>query len=270
MDEPDKNWIRQVPGDPAFKDVAWSRPENLNARGKILIIGGNSNGFRLPAQAYDFVSQANVGTVRAILPNVIRQMMLSTNFIADYCNSTSSGGFARTCLSEFLAASSWADGTLLAGDFGRNSETAMLLEDYVQKYDGLICLTKDSIDFMAATPQIVFERADTILAANFGQLQKMLTKYNPKWLISHSQSLLNFITSLSVISKSVNCMILVEFADQIHVAYKGRVSSTKHKSGEEVWQLRAASFASVWAIQQPNKIFEAVTCSIAIAESPQT
>ena len=47
----------------------------------------------------------------------------------EYAPSTPSGSFSTQALGELQAMANWADGTLIAGDIGRNSETAILLEN---------------------------------------------------------------------------------------------------------------------------------------------
>ncbi|HXY18323.1 MAG TPA: hypothetical protein VEH48_02805, partial [Candidatus Nitrosopolaris sp.] len=132
----DTNWLRQTPDKPLFPDLLWSRPENKRQRGKLLIVGGNSHGFAAPASAFAAAGTAGIGAARVLLPDAT-QKTIGTGFTdAVFAPSTPSGSFSRQALAELLENAGWADGVLLAGDFGRNSETAILLESFLDKYKG--------------------------------------------------------------------------------------------------------------------------------------
>jgi hypothetical protein len=48
----------------------------------------------------------------------------------------------------------------------------------------------------------------------------------------------------------------------IFVAYKGRVSSFKLDKETDLWQIKQASHAVVWWLQNPSKTFESLTSSL--------
>src|SRR5579884_1402879 len=139
------NWLKQA-DEPLFPDILWSRPENRRHAGKLLIIGGHSQSFSAVSEAYAAARLAGAGTVRVIVPDKLRPMLSTIFPEAEYGASTDIGSFSRQAMAEVLDAADWADGVLLAGDFGRNSETAVLLENIVSRYKGLLCLAGDSVD----------------------------------------------------------------------------------------------------------------------------
>ena len=51
-------WQRQTSEKPLFADVLWSRPENRNLAGKLLIAGGNLYGFAAPAESVSNSSES--------------------------------------------------------------------------------------------------------------------------------------------------------------------------------------------------------------------
>ena len=57
----------------------------------------------------------------------------------------------------------WADGTILAGDFGRNSETAILIEKLLANSSNLTVITQDAVDYVTSSPNIALKRGDTAL-----------------------------------------------------------------------------------------------------------
>ena len=81
------------------------------------------------------------------------------------------------------ALGAWASGVLLIGDAGRNSETAIVYEDFLQDYHGPLTLTRDAVDLIKNSSQTLVERPDTLLVVSFAQLQKLFQSvYYPKIL----------------------------------------------------------------------------------------
>src|SRR5882757_7834828 len=115
-------WHKQAIDKPLFPELLWSRPENKSFAGKLLIIGGNAHGFAAPAEAYVAAEKAGIGTTRILLPDSLQKTVGKLFAPAEFATSNPSGGFAQTSLAEALALSDWADGILVAGDTGRNSE----------------------------------------------------------------------------------------------------------------------------------------------------
>src|SRR5438105_2493778 len=138
------NSSRQT-NEPLFPDVLWNRPENKRHAGKLLIVGGHQQSFSTVSEAYAAATKAGIGTARVILPDKLQKMLSGLFPEAEYAPSTHIGSFSRQALDSLLEAAEWADGVLLAGDFGRNSETAVLLESFIEKYKDLLALAGDSL-----------------------------------------------------------------------------------------------------------------------------
>src|SRR5687768_15187893 len=114
-------WQKQSVAKPLFADLLWSRPENRQSAGKLLIIGGNAHGFAAPAQAFNSSLKSGVGVVKVLLPDVLRKMVKAFLPEAEYGPSTPSGSFSQQSLATALELAAWADGVLIAGELGRNS-----------------------------------------------------------------------------------------------------------------------------------------------------
>src|SRR5690349_9866882 len=130
-------WHKQTSEKPLFPDLLWSRPENKRHAGKLTIIGGNLHGFAAPAIAFNTAQKAGIGNVNVVLPNAIQKLVGTFLPEATFAPSTPSGSFGSQSLAELLDTAAWADGVLLAGDVGKNSETTVVLEAFLQKYTGL-------------------------------------------------------------------------------------------------------------------------------------
>jgi NAD(P)H-hydrate repair Nnr-like enzyme with NAD(P)H-hydrate dehydratase domain len=255
-------WHRQTKDAPLFPDLLWSRPEQVAQAGKLLIVGGNLHGFAAPAAAFAEADRAGIGVSRVLLPQSLQKTVGRILQNGEYAPSTPSGSFARSALSMLLEMSYWADATLLAGDFGRNSETVILLEQYLQKYSGLLALTKDSVDYFLATPQLLFERENTTLILSFAQLQKLVMNAHSDKAFTFEMDFIRLVDQLHELSASIKASIIVKHLDTIFVAFDGQVSTTKLDEEIKIWRVKAAAHAIVWELQNPSKIFESLTASV--------
>jgi hypothetical protein len=178
---------------------------------------------------------------------------------ADFAPSTPSGSFATKSIDPFLEHAAWADSVIVAGDLGRNSETAVVLETFVMKYHGPVCLTKDAVDYLTETPASVLNREHTLLVVSFAQLQKLFVNARFKTPITFDMDLLRLVTTLHEFTQAYPCHLVVKHHDVLLVASAGRVSTTKLSPDKEIWRVEAAAAASVWWLQHMNKPFEAIT-----------
>jgi len=254
-------WQRQVFEKPLFPDLLWSRPENRHHAGKLLVIGGNLHGFAAPAEAYQESLRNGVGTSRVLLPDALQRTVGKVFEAGEYAPSTPSGSFSQKALDGFLALSHWADGVLITGDLGRNSETAILLEKFAEKYTGKLTVTKDAIDYFTSTPQKVLQRVDTLFVLSLAQLQRLALSANFTQAFTFKMDLLHLVETLHHFTETFQLSLIVKHLDNVFVAHHGRISSTKLTKDKEIWRLTAATRATVWWLQTPNQSFEALTVS---------
>lgn len=253
-------WHKQTKEQPLFGDMLWSRPENRRHAGKLLVLGGNAHGFSAPAAMYNEAGKAGVGTCRVLLPEALHRTVGKLFPAADYAASTAtSGSFARAALGEWLAQSAWADGVVLAGDLGRNSETAILMESYLEKYGSQLTLVNDAIDYALDTPELFLLRPNTTLVMNTAQLQKLATAAKFPTAVTSGMALLQLADWLYRFSLQYEANILIYHDGVLLVGVKGQVSSTRH---HDAVLTTIAAHAAVWWLQNPTKPFEALTTSL--------
>lgn len=260
-------WIKQTVGKPSFPDLLWSRPENRGQAGKLLIVGGNAHGFAAAGEAYAETIKAGIGTARVLLPDSLQKTVGRIFEAGEYVPSTPSGSFSRQALAEILAMSQWADSVLLAGDFGRNSETAILLEQLITKYSGQLTLTQDAADYFTKSPQSLLQRKDTLLVISFAQLQKLASSARFTTAFTFDMDFLRLIDALHEFTRQHQIAIIVKHLETIFVAVSGRVSSTKLPTDQPIWRVKTAAPASVWWLQNSTKAFEALTTAMLSKES---
>lgn len=251
-------WYKQTTDEPLFPDLLWSRPENKRLAGKLLIVGGNVHGFAKPAAAFSEAAKAGVGTVRVILPDSLFKTVSKLFPEAEFAPSTPSGSFNQQSVAELCDLAQWADGVLLAGDLGRNSETAIMLEQFVVKYSGQLTLTHDALDYFINQPDAILHRPETLLVANFGQLQKLSNGQLASPLTS-KMDFLHVVDWLHEFTEKYPASIVLPFAETTFVAVAGQVCSTK-PGGPHPSPMAAR--AAVWWLQNPIKTLEALTSSL--------
>jgi ADP-dependent NAD(P)H-hydrate dehydratase / NAD(P)H-hydrate epimerase len=253
-------WQKQTKDKPLFPDLLWSRPENKAHAGKLLVVGGNAMGFAAPAEAYAESERAGVGLTRVLLPLSVKSSLPKAVLEAEFAPNTPSGSFASTALGELIPASEWADAVLLAGDFGRNSETAVLLEKFTEKYSGQLTLCCDAVDYFLQNPTTVLDRPDTLLVTDLNQLQKLAISTKLPTAFTSNMDFLHIIDLLHEFSDLHAAHIILVHERSAFVASQSRVSTTQFEKLPS--PTKAAAHASVWWLQNPAKPFEALTASI--------
>jgi hypothetical protein len=255
-------WKKQQLDEPLFPDLIWSRPQNRQSSGKLLIVGGNVQGFSAAGESYSQATKACIGSTRVLLPDSLSKTVGSIFEGGEFAPSTPSGSFSRQALGEVLNLAAWADGVLIAGDLGRNSETAVLLEETVSKYEGQLTLTKDAVDYFTTAPSSLLTRPNTLIVLGFAQLQKLASSARYTKAFTFDMDILRLIEQLHDFTEIHKIAIVTKHLDNIFVGYDGSVSSTKLNIEIDPWRVNSASSAAVWWLQNPNKTFESITTSI--------
>jgi hypothetical protein len=151
---------------------------------------------------------------------------------------------------------------LLPGDISRNSETTVLLEKFLEKYQGQVTLTKDTADIFAQQPFTILQRADTLLVLAMGQLRQLGSEAHFPRAFTSELGLVQLIDALYEFTKRFPLSIITRHQSHLIVAMNGQISTTKLVSEQPVWRLETATRASVWQLQNPTKVFEALTVSV--------
>lgn len=255
-------WHKQTVDSPLFPDLLWSRPENRTAAGKLLIAGGNAHGFAAPALAYQESITAGIGSVKVLLPDALQKVVGRHMNAAEFAPSTPSGSFGRQALDSFLELGDWSDSVLIAGELGRNSETAILFEAFISKFGGRLALTRDSVDYFYHIAGDLLNRPNTLLVISMAQLQKLAiaAKFTPAF--TFSMDLLHLIDALHELTTHYPIHIAIKHLQNIIVSSGGEVSTTKLAEEVPIWRVRYATHAAIWWLQHPRKTFEAITTSV--------
>lgn len=214
-----------------------------------------------PGIAYQAAKRAGAGTARVLLPDAVRKTIGKSFDEGEFAPSNPSGSFSKNALGQALDNAYWADAVLLAGDFGRNSETAILLEDIINKYSGSLVISEDGLDYFVRDIGKLTNKENVVIVASFSQLQKMTRAGMPSVIVQHSMSLQALAGLLNSWSRETKIKLLTYHNDNLIYADGGQLSTTP--AGElTAWQVPLAAYACVWWAQQPTKRFESITTAI--------
>lgn len=254
-------WQKQNPLKPLFPDIEWNKPEQRSHAGKLVIIGGHAQGFAAVGESYDTALKIGAGTVKVILPDSLKKNIPVQITDTLLLPSNPSGGFSKEAWAEIKASAAWADGILLPGDAGRNSETAILYEQLLDEEIPLT-ITRDAIDLLKNSYSKLAERPNTLLVLSFAQIQKLFSSvYYPK-ILTFSMPLVQFIESIHKFTLTYPTTLMVLHNENLIVAQNGNVSSTPWTNTMDIWRGKTAARASTYWLWNKTKPFEAATTSL--------
>lgn len=255
-------WQKQSATSPLFPDIEWNRPERRDQAGKLLIVGGNKLGFVAVAEAYETAKTTGAGRVRVLLPDCLKASVPRTieDVIFAACNP--SGGLNLDAKTELYAAAGWADGVLLVGDAGRNSETAILYEQFVKEYTGPLTITRDAVDLVKNDARLLVERPNTLLVISFAQVQKLFQAvYYPK-VLTFSMQLLQLVEALHKFTITYPLTIVTLHADTLIIAHNGTVVTQPWDSPMAIWRGHLATRAACYWLWNPDQPLESSVTSL--------
>ena len=260
-------WKKQKPGEALFPDIEWSKPEQKAQAGKLGIIGGNKLGFAGVAEAYTVATQAGIGQVKVLLPDVLKKAIPKTITDTVYGPTNLSGSLTKEAIAEMSAMGDWASSVLLIGDAGRSSETAIAYEQFIQHYTGQLVVTRDAIDLVKNSAGLLVDRPNTLLVASFAQLQKLFQSvYYPK-VLTFSMQLTNLVEAVHKFTITYPVALTVLHKDHLLIAHSGEVVSMAWEEPMAIWRGNTAARAAVYWLWNPSKILEAVSSSLSKTDS---
>ncbi len=255
-------WRKQEQSKALFPDIEWSKPERRDQAGKLGIIGGNKLGFAGAAEAYGVASTIGIGQSRVLLPDALRKTIPPSMTDVVFGASNPSGGLASSALQDMQILSHWANGILLIGDAGRNSETAITYEQFLTSYEGQLTITRDAVDLLKNSSQLLVEREDTLLVVAFAQLQKLFQAvYYPK-ILTFSMQLTLLVEALHKFTITYPCTIVTLHKDQLLIASKGEVISQQWEEPMAIWRGTTATRAACYWLWNPSSPVQATATSI--------
>lgn len=255
-------WQRQTLAKPLFPDLEWSKPERRDQAGKMAIIGGNKLGFAAVASAYSDALRTGIGQCRVVLPEALKRAIPTNITDTLFVPTNPSGGMAKDGLPQMQATAAWADSLLLIGDTGRNSETAIALEELLQSTTKPTVITRDAIDLLKSSSELMLTRENTLLVVSFAQLQKLFQAvYYPK-ILTFSMQLTNLVEALHKFTITYPATIAVLHSENFIIAHDGKVTTTPWQNPMAIWRGSVAAKATAYWTWNPTKPLESTSVSL--------
>ena len=255
-------WQRQTAKEPLFPDIEWEKPEQKAHAGRLVIIGGNKLGFAGVAEAFSVAYDAGVGNVKVLLPDALKKSIPTSWTDVAVAPSTVSGGLSKDALVDVMALADWSSMVLLAGDAGRNSETAILYESLLRESHKPIVITRDAVDLVKNAPEMLVNRPNTVLVLSFAQLQKLFQAvYYPK-VLTFSMQLMQLVEALHKFTVTYPITLAVLHKDTVIVAHNGQVATTPWDSPMLIWRGNTAAKAAVYWSWNVNQPLQSITASL--------
>lgn len=248
------SWQQQR-DEPLFPDMLWSRPEHRRTRGKLLIVGGQQGQFMNVAACYEAAVKAGAGHVRVLLPDSLQKL---TSHLPDieYAPSNQSGSFSSLALGIINELSEWADGVVLAGDFGKNSQTTTMLDGYLLRCPAPVTISSLALSAVALPRQQLLTRPITLVLDDIS-LQRFISDIESRKAMTSSLAIATVADILGEITASKKVSLVAQYQSMLWVSVAGNVTSTKDL--KNVNMINLSAYASTWLMQQPTKPLEALT-----------
>jgi len=255
-------WTKQDADKALYPDITWSKPEQRHARGKLGIIGGQKNSFIAVSDNYQVALDVGAGDVKLVLPDSLKKDIASFNIDVIYSPSNQSGSFSRASTETFRALSDWSQMTIIIGDLGKNSETAIALEYFIKDYAGPLVITRDGVDLLIESASDLASRNDTLLVISFSQLQKLFQKIYYPVVLTHSMNVIQLVEAIHKFTISYPATIAVLYQNQIFIADEGMVTSTPFTNTMSYIKGNLATKMALYWLWNPNKKLAGLTASI--------
>lgn len=256
-------WHQQSSNNPLYPDLEWSKPERRDQAGRLGIIGGNKLGFSGVASAYEIAMTAGAGQARILLPDVLKKTIPPSITEVVFAPTTPSGSLSKDGLNEMRALGEWSTGILLVGDAGRNSETAIAYEQFIDAYAGPLTITRDAIDLVKMGANTLVDRPETLLVMSFAQTQKLFQSvYYPK-ILTFSMQLTQFVEALHKFTVTYPITIVSLHQEHIVIAHGGEVVTQPWDSPMRIWRGETATRIATYWLWNRDTPLAAAAASIA-------
>jgi len=255
-------WSKQDPKKPLFPEIEWNKPERLDQAGKLGLIGGSKLGFVAVAEGYQLAKETGAGEIRVLLPDVLRKNIPTNMTDVLFGPTNNSGGLAIEAKNELDSLGNWADVVLFLGDNGKNSQTAILYEEFVKKCDSPVVITRDAIDLLQNSFTSLVNNPQITIVASFAQVQNLFRSiYYPK-VLTFNMQLAQLVEALHKFTITYPLSIVTFHANQLVIAHGGEVVTQKWSSPMQIWRGQTATKIACYLLWTPQAPLKTITTSV--------
>jgi hypothetical protein len=254
-------WQKQTSDKPLFPDIEWSKPQQKAQLGKLLIVGGTTHGFSAVVKSYSAALEAGAGQVKVALPDKLKNSLPPDFSDGVFLPTNPSGALSKDGEEQLITSAKWADGVLLVGDSGMNSETEVLFDKLLSEVDTWLTITRDSFDLLLNSAPSLVSRPQTHLLLNFPQVQKLFSAvYYPKILTS-SMQFTSLVEALHKFTITYPLTLTVLFNGQIIVSHAGQIVTQNFPDQMSLINGALSARTAAYLLWNPKKPLEAIVTS---------
>lgn len=258
----DDFWHKQEESKPLFPDIEWNRPENKRLAGKLGIIGGNKLGFSAVASSYGVAEKTGAGEIKILVPDALKKIIPNSVDSTIFAPTNRSGGLSADAQNQIQALESWSDVMLFIGDTGKNSETAILYENFLKKHHKPVVITRDAVDLVQNGFSDIISNDQMCFVVSFSQLQRIFRSvYYPK-ILTFNMHLAQLAENLHKFTITYPITVVTFHDNNLVIANSGKVVTQSWDNPMAIWRGDVAVRAAVYLTWTPQKPLEAITASI--------
>lgn len=202
--------------EPLFPNVLYNRPVTRMAAGRLLLPGGHSGEFSLPAAIQQLALATGIGECRVLLPDVLAKFLGGApgTFFAP---SSSSGSLAREALGRILELAEETDAVALGASLSSNSNTTMLLDKLVGETVRPLILFDEALPALGTGITKVTGNPDALIILTMAEAFKICGHLQIPIHIRRDAGLINKLEIIQDLKTASRCSYAV-FGTEIVVA----------------------------------------------------
>ncbi len=243
--------------EPLYAKVLWNRPISAHSAGRLLVVGGHSQGVASLQATYQIAAASGIGSLTLVVPETLRRL-LGTIPAIEFAPATVAGSLAGVATGQLMELASYADAVLIGPDLSNNSETAILVESFITGFHQPLILAGDGLGLISQSPETLRDRPNTLVILSMQQLFGLAGKLGLALAIAAEDQ----ITAKLAIVADFWQTLRVDLAlvgPEIIIRAGERVSVTPLTSQPANLQAAAAGVLGVSYTQNPSARYEGLS-----------
>jgi NAD(P)H-hydrate repair Nnr-like enzyme with NAD(P)H-hydrate dehydratase domain len=249
------NFQRQT-DQPLYPKILWNRPVSRRSSGRLLMVGGHKSSFSDIQAIYQLALAAGIGECHVIVPDGLSRLLAgapSTSFVP----ASPSGSLGKGALGEILARAADYDALLLGPNLSNNSESAILAESILDRYQGPVILCHEALPLAKHRPELITRRHNGLIIATMPEVFTLAANLNVPIKIKDSGVVSKVEIMHQVASASQNNYLLL--GKDLLVAAESQLSVTSAVSAMDFFLNASIAVSAVWFTQNSSNRFAALT-----------
>lgn len=250
-----------------FPKILWNRPLSRGTAGRLLLVGGHREEFSQIQAVYQMALAAGAGECRVVLPDILQKLLADTpgtNFVP----SSPSGSLGKGALAQILHLASECDAIAIGASLSNNSETVMLVESLLGKYDEPVIAFDQAPTLVKHRYRLIADRPNCLIVATMQQVFKLAGGLDIGLKIEPNPGVINKIEVMAQVAAHSQAGYLLTGRDMVAVA-DGQLSLTSADGPMDSLAAATAAVAAVFWLQNPASRFAGLTTAAYVLRETQ-